>query len=99
MSTIGRQASAAGGAAGSAEGARAAIRVLLIGDVRLYRELLAAALEAEEGIELAGSALGDVASMAVGMRSRASGRGSGASARRTASAIRSSSMTSSPTAG
>jgi two-component system, NarL family, nitrate/nitrite response regulator NarL len=42
-------------------------RVLLVADVRLYRELLAGALGDEEGIELAGSACCDVAAMAAGM--------------------------------
>jgi DNA-binding NarL/FixJ family response regulator len=67
MTTIGRQATAAGGAAGAVDGAGTTVRVLLIGDVRLYRELLASALEGADGIELAGSAPGDVAAMAVGM--------------------------------
>jgi two-component system, NarL family, nitrate/nitrite response regulator NarL len=67
MKTIGRQVTAANGAAGGADGSGAAVRVLLIGDVRLYRELLADALAHAHGIELAGSAPGDVASMAVGM--------------------------------
>jgi two-component system nitrate/nitrite response regulator NarL len=43
------------------------VRVLLVTDVRLYRELVAAALGEQEGIELAGSAPCDVAAMAVGM--------------------------------
>jgi two-component system nitrate/nitrite response regulator NarL len=42
-------------------------RVLLVADVRLYRELLAGALADEDGIELAGSASCDVAAVAVGM--------------------------------
>ena len=67
MTTIRRQATAGTGAAGSANGSQSVVRVLLIGDVRLYRELLATALERAEGIELAGSAPGDVASMAAGM--------------------------------
>jgi two-component system, NarL family, nitrate/nitrite response regulator NarL len=67
MNTIGRQAAASRGAVERAGGSRAVVRVLLVGDVRLYRELLAGALEDEDGIELAGSAPGDVAAMAVGM--------------------------------
>jgi DNA-binding NarL/FixJ family response regulator len=58
---------AAGRQRGRKRGRRAAVRVLLIGDVRLYRELLARALADEDGIELAGSAPGDVAAMAVSM--------------------------------
>jgi two-component system, NarL family, nitrate/nitrite response regulator NarL len=43
------------------------VRVLLIADVRLYRELLGAALAGRDAIELAGLAPCDVAAMAVGM--------------------------------
>jgi DNA-binding NarL/FixJ family response regulator len=43
------------------------VRVLLVADVRLYRELVAAALAGEDRIELAGSAPRDVAALAVGM--------------------------------
>jgi two-component system nitrate/nitrite response regulator NarL len=43
------------------------IRVFLVTDVRLYRELLAAALENEDRIELAGNTPGDVASLAIAM--------------------------------
>jgi len=43
------------------------VRVFLVADVRLHRDLLAAALAGEYGIELAGSAHGDVACLAVGM--------------------------------
>jgi two-component system nitrate/nitrite response regulator NarL len=46
---------------------QASVRVLLVTDVQLYRELLGAALAADERIELAGSAPRDVAAMAVGM--------------------------------
>jgi two-component system, NarL family, nitrate/nitrite response regulator NarL len=66
MNTIG-QAVASRGAVDTVDGSRAAIRVLLVGDVRLYRDLLAEALRDEEHIELAGSASGDVAAIAVGM--------------------------------
>jgi two-component system nitrate/nitrite response regulator NarL len=67
MTTIGQQAAASRAAVERAAGSREAVRVLLVGDVRLYRELLAGALGDEPGIELAGSAPGDVAAMAVGM--------------------------------
>jgi two-component system, NarL family, nitrate/nitrite response regulator NarL len=43
------------------------VRVFLIADVRVHRDLLAAALADEDGIVVAGSAHGDVACMAVGM--------------------------------
>jgi two-component system nitrate/nitrite response regulator NarL len=43
------------------------VRVFLVADVRLHRDLLAAALAEEDGIEVAGSAHGDVACLAVGM--------------------------------
>lgn len=45
----------------------ALVRVFLVANVRLHRELLAAALDRAEGIEVAGSAHGDVACIAVGM--------------------------------
>jgi two-component system nitrate/nitrite response regulator NarL len=67
MNTIGRQAAAPESGVGDADRSPAAVRVLLVGDVRVYRELLAEALEDEAGIELAGSAPGDVAALAVGM--------------------------------
>jgi two-component system, NarL family, nitrate/nitrite response regulator NarL len=67
MNTVGGQAAASRGAVERADGSRQAVRVLLVGDVRLYRELLALALADEDGIELAGSAPGDVAAIAVGM--------------------------------
>lgn len=43
------------------------MRVFVVADVRVHRDLLGAALAEEEGLELAGSAHGDVACMAVGM--------------------------------
>ncbi len=43
------------------------MRVFLVADVCVHRDLLAAALAEEDGIEVAGSAHGDVACMAVGM--------------------------------
>ena len=42
------------------------VRVFLVADVRVHRDLLVAALSHEDGIEVAGSAHGDVACMAVG---------------------------------
>jgi DNA-binding NarL/FixJ family response regulator len=42
------------------------VRVFLVADVRVHRDLLAAALADEEGIVVAGSAHGDVACLAVG---------------------------------
>ena len=43
------------------------VRVFLVADVRVHRDLLAAALADEDGIVVAGSAHGDVACLAVGM--------------------------------
>jgi DNA-binding NarL/FixJ family response regulator len=43
------------------------VRVFVVADVRVHRDLLAAALAEEQGLELAGSAPGDVACLAVGM--------------------------------
>jgi two-component system, NarL family, nitrate/nitrite response regulator NarL len=45
----------------------ATARVLLVGDVRLFRELLENAVADEEGLEVVGSASCDVAAMAAGM--------------------------------
>jgi two-component system, NarL family, nitrate/nitrite response regulator NarL len=42
-------------------------RVLLVGDVRLYRELLKRAVDDAEGLEVVGTASTDVAAIAVGM--------------------------------
>jgi two-component system nitrate/nitrite response regulator NarL len=56
-----------GAAARLAGGREALVRVFVVADVRVHRDLLAAALAEEEGLELAGSAHGDVACMAVGM--------------------------------
>jgi two-component system, NarL family, nitrate/nitrite response regulator NarL len=42
-------------------------RVLLVGDVRLFRELLEKAFAVEDGVEVVGSASCDVAAMAMGM--------------------------------
>jgi two-component system nitrate/nitrite response regulator NarL len=43
------------------------IRVFLVSDVRVYRDLITDALSEEEGFEVTGSAAGDVAGMAVAM--------------------------------
>jgi len=43
------------------------IRVFLVADVCVYRELLVAALTNQESLELAGSTPGDIASVAIGM--------------------------------
>jgi DNA-binding NarL/FixJ family response regulator len=59
--------SEAGAAARLADEREVLVRVFLVADVRIHRDLLAAALAEEEGIEVAGSAHGDVACMAVGM--------------------------------
>lgn len=48
----------------SGGGRRERVRVLLVSDVRLHRELLADALSGHDGLELAGSAPGDVAATA-----------------------------------
>jgi DNA-binding NarL/FixJ family response regulator len=45
----------------------ATARVLLVGDVRLFRELLENAVADEDGLEVVGSASCDVAAMAAGM--------------------------------
>lgn len=56
------------GAAAQLAGRRGAVvRVFLVADVRVHRDLLATALADEDGIVVAGSAHGDVACLAVGM--------------------------------
>jgi two-component system, NarL family, nitrate/nitrite response regulator NarL len=67
MSTIGLRAGGVPIGAAFEDPSSDPVRVLLVTDVRLYRELLAAALSEQEGIELAGSAPRDVAAVAVGM--------------------------------
>jgi two-component system, NarL family, nitrate/nitrite response regulator NarL len=62
-----RSSPAAAGAPQRGDPLQAPAGVLLVADVRLYRELLAGALADEDGIELAGSASCDVAAMAAGM--------------------------------
>ena len=57
----------AGAAARLAGNGQALVRVFLVCDVRVHRDLLSAALADEDGIALAGSAHGDVACLAVGM--------------------------------
>jgi two-component system, NarL family, nitrate/nitrite response regulator NarL len=56
-----------GAAARLAVNRQALVRVFLVCDVRVHRDLLSAALADGHGIELAGSAHGDVACLAVGM--------------------------------
>src|SRR6476620_5068723 len=46
---------------------QATARVLLVGDVRLFRELLENAVADEDGLEVVGSASCDVAAMAASM--------------------------------
>jgi two-component system, NarL family, nitrate/nitrite response regulator NarL len=46
---------------------QAPVRVFVVADVRVYRELLADALASEDGFEVDGSAPGDIAGMAIGM--------------------------------
>jgi two-component system nitrate/nitrite response regulator NarL len=59
-----REAGAAARLAGKRE---TLVRVFLVADVRVHRDLLAGALAEEDELELAGSAHGEVACMAVGM--------------------------------
>jgi two-component system, NarL family, nitrate/nitrite response regulator NarL len=61
------QAGSATTGAGADDRSPHPVRVLLTADVRLYRELLGAALAGQDAIELAGSAPCDVAAIAVGM--------------------------------
>lgn len=67
MNTTGLRAGATPTGARAGDASYAPVRVLLVTDVRLFRELLAEALQQEEGIELTGSAPCDVAAMAVEM--------------------------------
>jgi DNA-binding NarL/FixJ family response regulator len=67
MKTTRRQLSAENGAPGRGDSAEAPVRVLLVGDVRLYREAIAGAIAGVDGVELAGSAPHDVAAMAAGV--------------------------------
>jgi DNA-binding NarL/FixJ family response regulator len=53
--------------AGANRRGAASVRVLLVTDVRVYRELLRDAVDGEAGLEVVGSASCDVATMAVGM--------------------------------
>jgi DNA-binding NarL/FixJ family response regulator len=66
MTTTG-QAAASNEAAPNVNGSPAPVRVFVVADVRVYRELLAEALAREDGFEVDGSAPGDIAGMAIGM--------------------------------
>jgi DNA-binding NarL/FixJ family response regulator len=61
------QAAASNEVAPNVDGSRAPVRVFVVADVRVYRELLADALAREDGFEVDGSAPGDIAGMAIGM--------------------------------
>jgi two-component system nitrate/nitrite response regulator NarL len=65
--TTTEQAAASNEVALSGDGSPAPVRVFVVADVRVYRELLADALAGEDGFEVDGSAPGDIAGMAVGM--------------------------------
>ena len=66
MTTTSQEAAASSGVPDAAAPDRA-IRVFLVADVCVYRELLATALADDERIEVAGSTPGDIASMAIAM--------------------------------
>ena len=61
-----REAAASGEACGS-ELQDSPIRVFLVADVCVYRELLVDALATDESLEVVGSTPGDIASMAIGL--------------------------------
>jgi len=61
------QAAASNEVAPNVDGSPVPVRVFVVGDVRVYRELLADALAREDGFEVDGSAPGDIAGMAIGM--------------------------------
>jgi two-component system nitrate/nitrite response regulator NarL len=66
MTTTG-QAAASNAVAPEVDASQAPVRVFVVADVRVYRELLADALAGEGGIEVGGSAPGDIAGLAIGM--------------------------------
>ena len=66
MTTTG-QAAASNEVAPDVGDSSAPVRVFVVADVRVYRELLADALAREDGFEVEGSAPGDIAGMAIGM--------------------------------
>ena len=66
MTTTG-QAATSNAVAPDVDASQALVRVFVVADVRVYRELLADALTREDGFEVGGSAPGDIASMAIGM--------------------------------
>lgn len=65
--TTTEQAAASNEVAPNVDGSPAPVRVFVVADVRVYRELLADALAREDGFEVDGSAPGDIAGMAIGM--------------------------------
>ena len=65
--TTTEQAAASNEVALNVDASRAPVRVFVVADVRVYRELLADALAREDGFEVDGSAPGDIAGMAIGM--------------------------------
>ena len=66
MTTTG-QAAPSNAVAPDVGASQAPVRVFVVADVRVYRELLADALASEDGFEVDGSAPGDIAGMAIGM--------------------------------
>jgi two-component system nitrate/nitrite response regulator NarL len=65
--TTTEQAAASNEVALNVDASRAPVRVFVVADVRVYRELLADAVAREDGFEVDGSAPGDIAGMAIGM--------------------------------
>jgi two-component system nitrate/nitrite response regulator NarL len=65
--TTTEQAAASNEVARNVDGSPAPVRVFVVADVRVYRELLADALAGEDGLEVDGSAPGDIAGLAIGM--------------------------------
>ena len=61
------EAAASNAPAPDADASQAPVRVFVVADVCVYRELLAEALAGEDGFEVDGSAPGDIAGMAIGM--------------------------------
>jgi two-component system nitrate/nitrite response regulator NarL len=65
--TTTERAAASNEVALNVDASRAPVRVFVVADVRVYRELLADAVAREDGFEVDGSAPGDIAGMAIGM--------------------------------
>jgi two-component system nitrate/nitrite response regulator NarL len=61
------EAAASNAPAADADASQAPVRVFVVADVCVYRELLAEALAGEDGFEVDGSAPGDIAGLAIGM--------------------------------